>query len=985
MAETITHTVEYAYHAHGGRRWAQGVGAQSLPRRALQSLIPHTADLDIVNAVFCIVSQLITRLDIQEGTSFDEEIRLLHEIDQHRSEVIERELQMSHANGKKLLCSMLGGAGLPPALTSCPFAHKLRRLARFLRWVACSCITDTYESVAQRDDKWAEATTFALWWQRCEDYILKSWCSWMTERSVPSHLSLHFDGIRVDKPWVLKSFDNVGSLCDAASENIERITGFRVSIVEKTHQSFFEMFSGRTHGALMTDMGDTLLQNGNCILAALWHFRRDLDCNPRDIAEAVNMENSSALARGCRTYRSCFTSCRTTWMPHMGFHPLHSGMYLLHAEDKGRPHCVAVRVNLDVKPGCADLYMGEKTYTMPISDVLDAVAGCSDRKLIVSFEVAKMGMDLHSHYEDIEGFGDLNALSDLLAGASCSGLEDLYAMEDALSPVELPEMESDPEVGDMEVGESIGEDQVAIREDCLRGLEREVRGYRCTVFQSYPASKPKTGTSVSPPIRCDLCPFRSFCRVSDLLDHIDRDHCRERFYVPAGRKMLNVVYALFDEDQINRIRCTSYIARAAALLRSTVWPALSCRQADVDRSLILVLTERGPEYRNGCVVHHESVLRRVGYTYYDRSFCTMVVQEFLLQHGRVRSTIPRVILRMRLQGGELTTLIPCNVSTWLKILEDVFHNAWVRSVMEDCLETCYDNSEFRHLSMDATIRVLRRVRGQSDYRAGPQTRSTSAIPDSQAKRRILTVLGRTSAVLGSFVVKDESSNCIADAIERHWPRRFRDQVRSVASDQPSSALYMSLKRVLPGLQTLSLDPVHIAMVYEHCFFRKRTQGSKALRLLMSKFAKSDPTATGATWGPTYRGCEALPEPTALEQKYHDWVLSHGMPTSLASRIMEEIDPETPWVAPVNFVRAMAALSSLHRDELGRRSHVAGVQLRKLLWNTTCRSRMEWYFNGLRLLHDLPVRQRPLLSTGTTANEAYHAEINNWMRNQGEAI
>lgn len=38
------------------------------------------------------------------------------------------------------------------------------------------------------------------------------------------------------------------------------------------------------------------------------------------------------------------------------------------------------------------------------------------------------------------------------------------------------------------------------------------------------------------------------------------------------------------------------------------------------------------------------------------------------------------------------------------------------------------------------------------------------MPDELAKRRVLTVLGRTSAVLGMLVVRDEAASTVANAL-----------------------------------------------------------------------------------------------------------------------------------------------------------------------------------------------------------------------------
>jgi len=45
--------------------------------------------------------------------------------------------------------------------------------------------------------------------------------------------------------------------------------------------------------------------------------------------------------------------------------------------------------------------------------------------------------------------------------------------------------------------------------------------------------------------------------------------------------------------------------------------------------------------------------------------------------------------------------------------------------------------------------------------------------------------------------------------------------------------------------------------------------------------------------------------------------------------------------------------------------------------------MSWLFNNLRILHRIPVKRRPLAGSGTTANEAFHSELNRWFRHSSE--
>ena len=58
-------------------------------------------------------------------------------------------------------------------------------------------------------------------------------------------------------------------------------------------------------------------------------------------------------------------------------------------------------------------------------------------------------------------------------------------------------------------------------------------------------------------------------------------------------------------------------------------------------------------------------------------------------------------------------------------------------------------------------------------------------------------------------------------------------------------------------------------------------------------------------------------------------------------------------------------------------------MKKLLANSTSPQRVQLYFDTLMLLHAIPVACLGLFDSGTCANEAFHAELNNWFRNQSE--
>lgn len=229
----------------------------------------------------------------------------------------------------------------------------------------------------------------------------------------------------------------------------------------------------------------------------------------------------------------------------MGFHPQRSGLRLVHAKDGGRTHCVATSDRSEENNGAARLCMGGEGILLT-SDY----RGTKRKHPLFGpqndgrVRDRQNGSELHSNYKGVEGFGDLDARADLFAGAST--LAFCRAMEYVASPVELPDMQSDH--------------NVVVREECLQCLAGAGRRYRCKVTQSPPTPKSRTRSSVATCMRCEICPFRALDKVHDLLDNVDRDHSRTRFSALAGRRMLNAVYALFDEDHINRTPCSAYIA-----------------------------------------------------------------------------------------------------------------------------------------------------------------------------------------------------------------------------------------------------------------------------------------------------------------------------------------------------------------------------------------------------------------------------------------
>ena len=135
------------------------------------------------------------------------------------------------------------------------------------------------------------------------------------------------------------------------------------------------------------------------------------------------------------------------------------------------------------------------------------------------------------------------------------------------------------------------------------------------------------------------------------------------------------------------------------------------------------------------------------------------------------------------------------IHMWTNILEDVMQSPYVLDLKRKLVQESFTHKEFTSLSIDATIRLMRRVKGQEDYRAPAEVRNDAPIPDTEAKRRILSIVGRTGATIGLPLVTGESSPEIARVLMESLSSACSEQTIAVASDQCTPLLYLEWKQV----------------------------------------------------------------------------------------------------------------------------------------------------------------------------------------------
>ena len=127
-------------------------------------------------------------------------------------------------------------------------------------------------------------------------------------------------------------------------------------------------------------------------------------------------------------------------------------------------------------------------------------------------------------------------------------------------------------------------------------------------------------------------------------------------------------------------------------------------------------------------------------------------------------------------------------------MEDVFGSPSLAELTTAMMSFLCGCREYEYLSIDATIKCC------VACRTNPVIRNMAPFDDATAYRRVLTVRGRTGAVLGMIPVATERAEEITMALGYHLPSKGLNQVL----------------RIMPNLQALCLDAIDLSIVYE-CF------------------------------------------------------------------------------------------------------------------------------------------------------------------------
>ena len=325
-------------------------------------------------------------------------------------------------------------------------------------------------------------------------------------------------------------------------------------------------------------------------------------------------------------------------------------------------------------------------------------------------------------------------------------------------------------------------------------------------------------------------------------------------------------------------------------------------------------------------------------------------------------------------GNRLSTLYPSHVSHWLPMLEDISNSTAFKKKMSTMTANLQQNEEWRYISMDATFKVCLKILGQATYRASANVRNEAPFPDDVAWRRLLTIRGRSGAVLLLKPLPSESSEHLAEALRDSFTATQLSSIFYIATDSPSVKFFKQAQEICPHLQAMTLDPIHLAIVYEYGFWNKKSAGSKTI---LAKTSAVDESVQSNCWLEFYDGDMSRPL-TAIEERYRRMILEQSMTAKEADKFLS-IDGEKPFYSRLEFIQCIAALCKRFEHEVVRKAAGPNKEIFKILWSACAPDRLEWLFNNIRLRHTLSREHLRFLPSGTASNESLHAEINSWTR------
>ena len=610
----VSKQIKYHYPAEPAysvkpRRYSGAGSAQAMSRRLqVHVLDAHCVDLDIQNCCLTLVYQILEK--IKPTPALPQKLsELLYELAYKREDFF-RKINAHHSEGKQLVNTVVNGGRIPDNFKNDENVQSLQKLSLYLRWTACNLLHDDYLNLKDVKSKpFPEATVFSLMWHAVEDRILQCWSEHVLRQDQkPLHVSLHFDGMRVSRNAIV----DIPQFCKSCEKEIEEKVLFKVKIVQKIGRDFLS--AARENATAVPprqSLPDICTRAGNCIPCALWHIAPILrETIVSSLKDANSDANKEAAEVGYRSYRSANVLYKADLESSLGLPHDKVQSFMLHAEGKGRPHCVAVQFSS--KRDTVMIFDAKEGFRVSAEQFQEAFASAVDRSTIASYWLRQSREADTAH---------VNELLDMVAGCSSEESDDDGNNLPSLSASRI---------------DFDSEGRPFISDNIMQRLEREVADMLENLDSNCKAVNGKR--------KCPFCPFRSFTRLKYLRTHVTKYHSLQTQFVASGTKQTKVILALYDNDASLQVQTTALLRRSAEVLGKTIRPPLETTINLVDKHIRLVFDDSGPVYLNASALGKSVHVRRVGNIYYTHKFADMLLREMVMSHAQVCCTHTVVVL-----------------------------------------------------------------------------------------------------------------------------------------------------------------------------------------------------------------------------------------------------------------------------------------------------------------------------------------------------
>jgi hypothetical protein len=518
----------------------------------------------------------------------------------------------------------------------------------------------------------------------------------------------------------------------------------------------------------------------------------------------------------------------------------------------------------------------------------------------------------------------------------------------------------------------------------------EVQHYRSQVHESHLHER---YCRDSEPWQCRLCPYKSFYKAKDLLNHLDKQHKGGLKHPIRG--YISFARAVFDAAGLKTAPwdlMTPAAACSVALGKDSDWKdVVSDRPLEETARLVRswntgvirpnfikwgcgrqdfrplwtecggrLLLQNHPDHAAAvCISSHSSV---------SQSFIRAIAATALVSQGKpklIREALARDASKTPLDYG-MPEALPtgCFIGS---LLSRIFGGETVTKRIQEMRTTVgFLFGEFSDLNIDAAVSVMQSIVGNV-----PEGKSGVRLPHQE--RCCMTVKGRTGAVLELTPATDEGFDEQARALENAVPSANRNEVMSLCTDCPPKLMSnpTRLRAIYPKLRCVSEDPGHGKFRLEACSNGNSNQISTLVHGINMDLFQAPKTFEASE---TYRWDAATVEKEGLEADtayQENLLISTAEAKLLIERASQMSGGATDYGALLAAAAVIGSADMSRNDGKGKDSRTMGEIL-----NAQC-----YHYSFLRnhalRRGEMTPKEQSEKACGTLSNEAFHKEVAVW--------